>query len=128
MKLEPNCVRDILLEIEKLDFDETTNPDKLNSALPGYSVEQLAYTCLKLDEGGFITLIAVNAMGSYQPGIKCIIGLTYKGHEFLERIKPKSAWDKVLCVSKGVGTFSLDIMSKVAVSILTELAKAQLGN
>ena len=128
MKLDPNCVRDVLLAIEKLDFDETTNPDKLHTLLPDYTVEQLTYTCLKLGEGEFISLLTVSMMGSYQPGIKCVIGLTYKGHEFLEKIRPKSAWDKVLSVSKGVGTFSLDVMSKVAVSVLTELAKAQMGN
>lgn len=128
MKLDPNCVRDILLAIEKLDFDETTNPDKLHALLPDYTVEQLTYTCLKLGEGEFISLLTVSMMGSYQPGIKCVIGLTYKGHEFLEKIRPKSAWDKVLSVSKSVGTFSFDVMSKVAVGVLTELAKAKLGN
>lgn len=128
MKLDPNCVRDILLTIEKLDFDETTNPDKLHALLPDYTVEQLTYTCLKLGEGEFIALITVNMTGSYHPGIKCIIGLTYKGHEFLEKIRPKSAWNKVLSVSKGIGTFSLDVISKVATAILTELAKSKLGD
>lgn len=128
MILNPECVRDILLEIEKLDFYETTNPDKLHDALPDYSVEQLAYTCLKLGEGEFITLITFGVMGCYQPGIKCVIGLTYKGHEFLEKVRPKPVWDKVLSVAKGAGTFSLDVMGKVAISVLAELAKAQLGN
>lgn len=127
MKLDPNCVRDILLAIEKLDFDETTNPEKLHDTLPDYTVEQLTYTCLKLDEGEFITLITVSAMGSYQPGIKCIIGLTYKGHEFLEKVRPKSVWDKVLSMAKGVGTFSLEVLSKVAVSVLADMLKKPSG-
>lgn len=126
VKLNPDCVRDILLEIERLDFNETTNPDKLHDTLPDYSVEQLTYTCLKLGEGEFIMLITVDVMGSYQPGIKCVVGLTYKGHEFLEKVRPKSVWDKVLSAAKGAETFSLDIIGKVAVTVLAELAKAQL--
>ena len=127
MKLDPNCIRDILLAIEKLDFNETTNPDKLRSLLPNYTVEQLTYTCLKLGEGDFITLITISMMGGYQPGIKCIIGLTYKGHEFLEKIRPKTAWDKVSSAVKGVGTFSLDVISKVAVSVLADMLKNSNG-
>lgn len=126
MKLDPNCVRDILLEIEKLDFSETTNPDKLHDVLPGYSVEQLTYTCLKLNEGEFVTLELTDPWpGEYQPGIKCVVGLTYKGHEFLEKVRPKPAWDKILSASKSVGSFSLEVISKVAVSVLADLLKSQ---
>lgn len=126
MKLDPDCVRDILLEIEKLDFNETTNPYKLHDVLSDYTVEQLTYTCLKLGEGEFITLILIDPMGGYQPGIKCVVGLTYKGHEFLEKVRPKPAWDKVLSAAKGVGTFSLDVMAKVAVSVLADMFKNQM--
>lgn len=125
MKLDPNCVRDILLEIEKLDFSETTNPDKLHNVLPDYSVEQLTYTCLKLNEGEFLTIYPIE-LGEYvQPGIKYVIGLTYKGHEFLEKVRPKPAWDKILSASKSVGSFSLEVISKVAVSVLADLLKSQ---
>lgn len=127
MKLDPNCVRDVLLEIEKLGFYETTNPDKLHDVLSDYSVEQLTYTCLKLGEGEFITLDTFRGMGSYQPGIKCVVGMTYKGHEFLEKIRPKLAWDKVLSAAKDVGMFSLDVMAKVAVSVLADMLKKPLG-
>lgn len=129
MRLDPNCVRDILLEIEKLDFNETTNPDKLHDILPDYSVEQLTYTCLKLHEGEFIALETFGpGYGNFQLGINRVIGLTYKGHEFLEKVRPKSAWDKILSASKGVGSFSLEVFSKVAVGVLTDMFKEHLPN
>lgn len=127
MKLDLDCVRDILLNIETLGFYETTNPDKLHQALPQYSTEDLTYTCLKLGEGGYITLVTFSILGSYQPGVKCVIGLTYQGHEFLEKIRPKTVWAKIQGALKNTGSFSFDVISKVAVGVLTEAVKTQVG-
>lgn len=128
MKLDLNCVRDVLLAVEELDFNETTNPTRLCTALPGYTEEQITYTCLKLEEGSFLTLEKTDAMGSYLPGIKCVICLTYQGHEFLEKIRPKGAWHKISGVLNEIGSTSLELAGKVSSAVLTELAKDALGH
>ena len=47
MELNLDCVRDILLTVEKNPFGKRMNLSSLNAELPKYSQEQLWYTCIK---------------------------------------------------------------------------------
>ena len=54
MELNLDCVRDILLTVEKNPFGKRMNLSSLNAELPKYSPEQLWYTCIKLEESGYL--------------------------------------------------------------------------
>ncbi len=117
MKLNPDCVRDVLLAVESCPFNQTLNIETLSATLPDYSEDDLWYTCLKLNEGGYLTLISVEIMRSYRPGIKCIIDLTYQGHEYLNTIRSPKIWSKAKAAGQHIGNFSLKTLGLIAQEI-----------
>lgn len=120
MVLNPDCIRDVLIAIESLDFGEYLTLDALCARLPTYTKEEIHYTCLKLDEGGFLDVMTVTMTQRTMPGIKQINGLTFGGHEFLDSVRETSNWAKVKDVAKKAGTFSLQSLAAIA----QEVAKA----
>lgn len=127
MKLDPDCVRAVLMAVESLDYGEHTNPDKLHDLLPEYSVEQLEYTCLMLGDGGYLELITVDLPMQYTPGVKAVTSLTYVGHEFIANIRKDTVWNGVKNIAIKIGTTSLSGLSQIAANVVTELIKAQFG-
>lgn len=119
MKLNPDCVRDVLLAVESCSFGERMTLEDLNTKLPQYSAEDLCYTCLKLQEGGYLELLTISALRMPMPLIKEIGSLTYFGHEFLDTIREDNNWGKVKAVAQKAGTFSLTTLGEIA----KELAK-----
>lgn len=120
MVLNPDCVRDILLCVENCGFGERLNLTSLHDKLPNYTEEDLWYTCLKLEEGGYLDLITVQFLRMPMPSIKQINGLTYSGHEFLNTIREDGNWGKAKDVAKKAGVFSLKTLGEIA----QEVAKA----
>lgn len=126
MKLDHDCVRDILLAVEDCGFDERINLNTLEQKLPTYPEEQLWYTCLKLEEGGYLELITVPMIRMPMPGIKQIKGLTYQGHEFLDSIREKKNWEKTKHVAQKAGVFSLKALSEIAKNVASAAVIAAL--
>ena len=114
MKLNPDCVRDVLLAVESSSFGERMTLDGLNAKLPQYSTEDLWYTCLKLEEGGYLQLLTMNALRMPMPMIKEIKSMTYFGHEFLDSIREENNWGKVKTVAQKAGAFSLTALGEIA--------------
>lgn len=119
MKLNPDCIRDVLLAVENCPFNECLNLDKLENQLPDYTVEDLWYTCLKLEEGNYLSLTTIMYGGSNRPGITSIGDLTYQGHEFLNSIRKPTVWDKVKNVANSCENYSLKTLGIIG----QELAK-----
>ncbi|MSS18834.1 DUF2513 domain-containing protein [Pseudoramibacter porci] len=95
MKLNNDCVRDILLCIEGLSFGQTLEiPDLLN-AYPQYSEDELTYTCLKLSEANLIECQIYTYINMSVPGISRIMDLTSEGHQFINKIRDKTVWAKI---------------------------------
>lgn len=127
MKLDIECIRDILLTIESQpDFVEMPSHD-FSALLPQYSHKQVVYTCLKLYEGGYINLFLFTFPGGSSPTVRCIGDLTFQGHEFLADIKPKSNWEKLSNALKSGGSTSLKTIANVAIDLGTEVLKSKLG-
>lgn len=127
MKMNPDCVRDILLTVESNDFGVHLTLDKLCEKLPQYSCDEIHYCCLKLDEAGLLEIISLRMMRQTMPSIKTIKDLTFEGHEFLENIKSDNVWTKTKSISKNVGSSSLQALKDISVSIVSELIKSSLG-
>lgn len=125
MKLNYDCIRDVLLEIEKLPLNQETNPTKLKETLTMYSSEDIIYTCIKLEEAKFISAsISKYGMNNYLINIKDI---TYLGHQFLADIHSDTIWNDVKAISKKVGSNSIKALTQIATSVVTEIIKHQLG-
>lgn len=114
MRLNPNCIRDILFEIER--FSEfysiyEYDPDNLpvNSYLTKYSKNTVLYHIRQCDLSGY--LFNTNWSFFEYVGIE---DLTPLGHEFLSNIRDESTWKKVL--AKGANA-SLPIIFEIAKQI-----------
>lgn len=128
MKLDVDCVRAVLFELEKLPFNSETNILRMHNSIPGFSQDEIEYACLKLHEADFVELSTVHTLGNCVPRVCSITGLTFKGHEFLEQIREPSRWEKVKEVAKNVGSYSLPILSDIAKELLVAAAKAAIAH
>ncbi len=126
MKLDPNCVRDILLELEKQPFDTQTTIQVLALNLPNYQQEEVFYCCLKLYEAGYISANVVPIDGSF-PIIQRIFDITFQGHEFLNNIRSPKIWNDILEVSDKIGTASISGFTQIATSVILTLIKSHFG-
>lgn len=119
MKLNIDCLRDIMLYIENRPVNTSTTLGALVDALPKYSEDDVYYCCIKLNEAGFLDVKTAPLMLSHGPGIKSIHEITFYGHEFLENIRTDDNWSKIKNVAGKLGTYSLQMISSIATEIIT---------
>lgn len=135
MKLDHNCVRDILLFLESapyitenLDGEmEFTGVwlDSVCEAIPKYSKETIFYTLFELDNGSYISLSSQEADGAITNC--CVDYITYAGHEFLNTIRANPTWEKTLNIAGEIGNFGLRTLEKIAEGVATAIIKQKLG-
>lgn len=125
MKLNLDCIRDILLIVESNNFGAYMTLDCLSKKLPIYSRDELHYCCLKLHEGNYLELLTVNMSGTHLPEIKSIFDLTLEGHEFLGNIKNDTNWNKTKTIAKEVGSFSLNTVKDIAVQVISNIINSK---
>ncbi len=126
MQLTPDCIRDVLLELETFHIG-AHKVDAFQNCLLDYSYEQILYTLIKLSEGGY-----VNAKLSRSSDGKIITfrvyEMTFQGHEFLEKIRSDTIWNqKLKPVFTNIGSMSFEVISSVANSAITSLVLKKLG-
>ncbi len=122
MKLNHDCVRDVLLAIEALPYDSVVTIDELN--VSGYDQDAIRYIVLRLHEAGFIDGSEASSNDEYE----CLIrSLTFVGHEFLDNIRPQETWDKTKAIASRVGSASLDVMANIAAQVTTSLISKMMG-
>lgn len=127
MKLDCNCVREVLLFVEEHqqvvtndDGDIESNElylEEISEGLPKYSKAAIYYTLAKLSDGGYID-ITTQWTGD---GLAfcCVNYITYQGHEFLEKIRPETLWEQTTSIAGKVGTYSLQAIAKIAEGVAT---------
>lgn len=122
MKLNPDCVRDILIWLEnniKVKNDnsfEIKRLTDLNSGLPQYSEEEIYYVVYNLFqanliEGRFLLL------PSGSPKICEINNITWNGHQFLNNVRPKNIWDATKAGASKLGIMSISALNTLAMEI-----------
>lgn len=123
MRLNPDCIRDILLTVEDntsfedfLDFENATDYEQLSS----YSTDEVLYHIKQCELSGLLTKV------SWYLGGSCLIhDLSPYGHEFLANIRSNTNWNKTKEITKKVGTTSLNAMIQIASNVISELIKNQ---
>ena len=126
MRLDMDCVREVLLEIEKMPFNGYITIDQLCSALPEMEPDNVYYSALKLIEAGYLSGDILPKMKSYLPGIKGIYDITFQGHEFLNEIREPERWTKVKTISKRIGSSSLQAIWNIAQQLTVTLIQSAL--
>lgn len=127
MKLNPNCIRDILIAVEentgyKIYLDYPTEKDKCPS-LANYEDAEIRYHIYQCYKSGLIELVGKEDLCGNIP----INDLTPAGHSFLANIRSDNVWNDVKKVSLKVGSTSLTALTQIASGIVSTLIKAQLG-
>ena len=118
MKLNYDCVRDVLLAVEKAEtIDENLSLTplkvvKLFDELPEYKDNEILYTVEKLKEADYINAAISFAAGHYIDGF--ISSITYSGHEYLDNIRDPKVWRKVKNVLDKAGAITLPLISQAA--------------
>ncbi|EUJ27768.1 Uncharacterised protein [Listeria grayi] len=117
MKLNPDCVKDVLLSIEEnVGLEEhlrNINELKLSDL---YSDEDITYTLLKLDEANFIHFSHTSGSNSFYS--LSIGNMTYEGHNFLDTVRDPSRWEKVKQKAASVGGVSIPILQQLGALLL----------
>ncbi len=130
MKLNPDCIRDVLLyleenlsispELEFLHMDIHQLGKDLN-----YPLNEIANTVLSLNDAGFIV------SDTFSAGDGCVMimisRITYSGYEFIELVRPESVWKKVKSTGKHIGSFSFSVITQIATNVLSSLVNGQLN-
>lgn len=122
MKLDRDCMRDVLLTLEdNLNYSALEDGllsrkviwlENLCSLLPDYRKEDVFYSVKMLDEAGYIRAnIQWASGGVYSCGVT---DMTYLGHDFLDKIRDPERWTRVKTVLSGIRDYSLSAISAVA--------------
>lgn len=118
MKLNYDCVRSVLLTVEKsktIDEELNLNPltvETIFEQLPKYEDNEILYTIEKLKEAGYINAALQFAAGHFIDG--AVSGITYSGHEYLDNIRESEVWRKVKAMLKNAGAITLPLISQAA--------------
>ena len=118
MKLNYDCVRSVLLAVEKaemIDENLSLTPLKvfeLFDGLPEYKDNEILYTVEKLKEAGYINATIQFAAGHFIDGT--VSSITYSGHEYLDNIREPEVWRKIKAMLKNAGAITLPLISQAA--------------
>ncbi len=125
MKLNSDCIRDILIAIESLEPGSIYTISSLHAALPQYSSIVLNYHCLQLLDAGYISANTIHVSNSALPQICTILDLTFAGHQFLANVRSDDIWAKTKSLSKKIGSESLHVLAEISSNVITSLLTQQ---
>ena len=124
MKLNPDCIRAILLAVEEVCdmnhyFDSCLDLDKISG---DFSQEEIFYHARQCDLAGFFYNCNRDLSGSFS-----VFDLSPAGHEFLANIREDGIWTDVKAISAKVGSKSLSVLTEIASGVVTQIIKSRLG-
>ena len=123
MRLNPDCMRDVLLVAEEnLPLNGSLPMSDLLPLLPGYSKDEITYTCLKLNEANLLNIFKTPYPGG--TFVNDIREITYNGHQFLESIRNQSTWETVKQKLSLLGSSSVPVIMSVASQLMIEKIKS----
>ncbi len=122
MKLNPDCIRDVLLYLEENltlkdnhKFSAITLA-QLEGALPEHTKEDIFYSVYNLYQIRFIEG-KINDVNDMKMFFCEINNITWNGHQFLNTIRPKTVWDATKKGAAKLGIMSMDALSTIAMKI-----------
>lgn len=134
MKLNMNCVRDVLLFLESESYfvvNDLGDVEAVGSwfrpicmSLPEYPPDVIYYTLSKLEEGEYIDMSTMWADGCLNDC--CVNYITLSGHEFLESIRDDDRWKRIKSGLSAIRNFSLSAISSIAEGVTSAAITAYL--
>lgn len=125
MKLNPDCIRDILLVVEaNSSFSKIVTPNNFiaSGIFQKYDSETVTYHIRQAKEAGLLMKTSFFADGNFT-----IKDLSPEGHQFLANIREDKNWNKTKTIAKKVGSTSLGALVSIASNIISSAIKHHLG-
>lgn len=125
MKLNIDCVRDVLLEFEEFPMGNY-NVSSFAKTVGKYGHENTLYALAKLYEANYINGdIAADEGGYYH----CLViyDITFYGHEFLSTIRHPNVWQRLKDATLDGGTASLKVIGDIALEVAKLAVSKKLG-
>ena len=125
MKLNPDCIRDILISVEEVTTPNRGFSYSSDSELPAikkYDRETLYYHFHQADLSGLLFDTSYDMSGNF-----FCTDLSPAGHSFLNNVRSDNNWNKTKEIAKGVGTNSLDALKTIATGVISGLINQHLG-
>jgi len=124
MKLNPDCIRDLLLDVEaKSTFDNVViyNEETDEPLFDKYGVDTVFYHIRQADYAGFFI-----GEVTYTFDLSAIIiDLSPEAHEFLANIRQDTNWNKTKSIASKVGSFSLNVLKDISVGVVSKVISDQ---
>lgn len=117
MVLDLECVREVLLAVESLGFNDYMTTLELQAKIERFSIDQIEYTCTMLLDGGYIFASTVSVAGYVRPAVSLLFSPTFKGHELLANIRDSKRWKMIKKGAMAVRSYSLSAISALAEGI-----------
>lgn len=125
MQLDPDCLRDILLLVEKkssfggiLSYSDFMNSDLVNK----YDTGKIFYHIKQAAMSNLITKVTWTKDTDF-----FFSDLTPEGHKFINDIRNEQNWKKTKSVAKSIGSFSIDALKSIASEVVTTAINKLLG-
>ncbi|AJA48315.1 hypothetical protein CPAST_c22450 [Clostridium pasteurianum DSM 525 = ATCC 6013] len=118
MRLNNDCIRDILLYVEKNTTYEYPfiAAEDLISHLKDYDEDTVNYHITKVHQGGLIDVI------NYRNKVPLDVSfLSWKGHEYIDAIRDDKVWEKLKNSTKDIASVSLAILVRLAEDVIKSL-------
>jgi hypothetical protein len=114
MKRDWDLIKEILLAVEAM---ESTH-GKLPPGIAGYDSATISYHVHLLMQAGLIT--GCCAGGSNGPLVCWALLLTWEGHEFLDTVRPRGLWEKIIRAARERGLeLSYGVIKALAGSVIS---------
>ena len=119
MKRDMDLIRKILFKIE----EEYVSTALFNLVIDGYEFPDVAYQCKLLYDAGLVdqykSKYGDNTIYAFTVG-----GLTWEGHDFLDKIREDTIWNKTkeTITKKGLPMI-LDVIKDVATGIVSSMTE-----
>lgn len=126
MKLNPDCIRDILLECEEkctaLHGVKFCWDDGFTRGGRTYSGEETLYHLRQCELTGYFIKTSKDLNRNF-----FVLDLSPMGHEFLANIRSQENWEETKKVASSIGSASLSALSSIASGLITAAIKSKLG-
>jgi len=120
MKLDPDIVRRLLLEIEEQHDGPDWEMSISNADYPRF------YAASKLYEAGYVLALSLPGIEPDE-GYLAVRELTFTGHDFLDTVRDEKVWAAVKSGSKSIGSASLETLVTVGKGLIRKKIEDHTG-
>lgn len=122
MKLDHDCIRDILLTIEEMDYTITgltKNIFEEQDRIQKYESIQVLYTLKRLNDAGFINVMFGKGEAFYH--FYNVHSMTYSGHQLLDDIRDDKVWKETKDKASKLSSVSIPVLQQIASSVVKQM-------